>query len=133
MAMQLASRRVALAVGIIVVAVGTVAVISVVKQRGEAARHNEITKIADERLKEMESEGAPLAQNKSEKEGSSEASRGEGRQEQTSKEQEVTPSDGTAASEMPQTGAGSVFALLPVGMVAFAVAAYLQSRRHLFS
>lgn len=131
MAMQLASRRVALAVGIIVVAVGTVAVISVVKQRGEAARHNEITKVADERLKEMESEGAPLTQDKSKKEGSGETTREEGRQEQAPKEQEGVASDDAVASEMPQTGVGSLFALLPVGMVAFAVTAYFQSRRQL--
>lgn len=135
MALQLAGRRVALAVGIIVLAIGTVVAISLVKQRGESVRHDEITKVADERLKEIESEGAPLAQNGSQdtktkdeqkdKEGASSDNPG------TSSEVAANPPEPETVAGLPQTGPADIFALLPVGVMTFALVAYIQSRRTL--
>lgn len=159
MATQVANRRVALAVGIVLLAIGTVAVISIVKQRGEAARHNEVTKIANERLKEMEAEGAPLKQGSKDSEqkndttgtgnsgqqgakdgqqaGQQGAQQGTSSSDSTGDRVATVPQTGVAseeeagptASELPQTGPEVIWSLLPVGALTFALAAYVQSRR----
>lgn len=131
MAMQLATRRAALAVGIIILAVTTVAVISVVKQRGEAARHAEVTKIADEKVKQLESDSAAKksqdekkneadkkAATDAEKEAAAEKSRGVDSQSQQA-----------ISSELPQTGPANYLAAIPLGLVTFAAVSYIGSRR----
>lgn len=122
MALQLAGRRVALAVGIIILAVGTVAAISFVKQRGEAARHDEMTKVADARLKQLEKEGADTP--------ASEEAPAKGAEERAPVQDSAESVEAAQPSveELPQTGV-SILAVVPVGVVAFVVASYMNSRR----
>ncbi|UTX51241.1 hypothetical protein KI440_03475 [Candidatus Saccharibacteria bacterium TM7i] len=135
MAMQLAGRRVALAVGIILLAVGTVAVVSIVKQRGEAARHEETIKVADERLKQLESDSKTnTSENtKSTQEETarkeSEAKAAEDKKAREAAEAEKGASASVSATELPETGAADYLAAIPLGLVTFVVIAYIQSRR----
>ena len=121
MALQLAGQRVALAVGIIVLAIGTVVAISLVKQRGESVRHDEITKVADERLRQLEDESS-AEKKKEEPAASGNATQDTGSAAQPSKPQE------TRAEVLPQTGP-ELAAVVAAGSIAFSLAGYLQSRR----
>ena len=141
MAMQTAGQRVALAVGIIVLAVAAVTAITIVKQRGEQARHTDTLKIAssDERKTPP-------------KEGDSSSSSQDGKEQSDTprtdddartKQDEPAPTNTAAqpesadqqdsepqtATELPQTGAHGILAALPLSLVACAAVAYVQSRR----
>ena len=120
MAMQNARRRVLLAVGIIILAVSTVALISIVKQRGEAVRHEEMTKIAEEQVKELEA--------------STDASPSKDSNTQAAPESSEAPAStptlsGEAAAELPQTGPVSILSVVPLAAIGFMGVSYIQSRR----
>ncbi len=131
MATQIATQRVALAVGIIILAVTTVAVISVVKQRGEAARHAEVTKIADAKLKQLESESAAKKSEAAKKKEAEQraAAEKEAAAKKAAEQGSATLPGSTSQSELPQTGPAEAMALIPIALLAFAGASYYQSRR----
>lgn len=136
MAMQMAGRRVALAVGIILVAVSVVAIISIAKQRGEAARHDEMTRIASEQhatqSEDKKSEEA-AKQEAAKREASRQAEEKKAQDLAAQKEAERRAVSEVAVSEMPQTGPAEVLAIIPIGMTVFVVASYVESRRRLSS
>lgn len=143
MAMQMAGRRVALAVGIILVAVSLVAIISIAKQRGEAARHEEMTRIASEQHtaqsddKKASDSTAKQQQEAAKQEAAKQEAEKKALEEQkateeaTRRQAEAQQREGLAISEMPQTGPADLLTVIPVGLAVFAVASYVESRRRL--
>ena len=119
---QAAKQRLILAVGIIVLAVGAVALISIVKQRGETARHADIIKVAEENQKVSgstdEQSGGVTHQDEQKDVAGADTATGAQGQELHSQE------------ELPQTGSSHI--LVQAGQVAFVTflgVAYVRSRR----
>lgn len=117
---QAAKQRLILAVGIIVLAIGLVVIISVVKQRGEAARHAEIVKVADE------------AARVSDEAKRSQTEKTSPQDQNVSTKETHTPAtdDIPAQSELPQTGSGSIVVQVgQIALVTFLGVAYIRSRQ----
>ena len=133
MAMQAAGRRVALAVGIILVAVSVVAIISIAKQRSEAVRHQEMTQIAKEQhesqAEDKKSQEA-AQQEAAKREADKKAEEQKAQEVAAQQEAERRSAAEASVGELPQTGVGGLWAVIPVGVTTFTIAAYAGSRRH---
>ena len=134
MAMQTAGQRVALAVGILILAIGGVVVLTTIKNKGEQARHDDTVKIAEEQRDTPPVEKGANDSKDDDKTSSDKkdnAAQNTSSEDKTSANQQQssdTDSD-VAALELPQTGTKELFAAIPVGLVTFALIGYIQSRR----
>lgn len=138
MAVRITRSGVGLTVGIIVLALVVLGGLYLVKQRGEQARREEVIQIAQENLEEQSETGTltPSVDGNNETSGTvteeettTETTTDNGT---TTEESTTTTEEETVvATELPATGMNETYAIIVVGLLAFAGASYLSSRRTL--
>ena len=123
MAMHITRTGVTLTVGIIVLTALLIGGLFWVKNAGEQARHDQAITAAEETLKN-ETDNSPIAKEDEKGSESNDNSADNGNVVSSGS------SSSTSASNLPETGTSEVFiTALLLGLVAYAMAIYFQSRR----
>ena len=142
MAVHITRAGVALTVGIIVVTGLIIGGLFWIRGAGQQARQDEAMKIAQQQLEEESrndvalNEGDEEKANENESQSSTESGTANNSSEQNTSSQTNNSSSNTshsesAASELPQTGAGDLMPAVVLALLAFSAASYVVSKRQL--
>ena len=124
---QVTRAGVGLVVGIIILAALVFGGLWLVRERGEQARREEAIAIADQQLKDESNQETAINTDEASTESSTE-SQTETSGAQSSANQAGNAASGAAVTELPQTGPQET-AIVVFGIVAFAVASFVRSRK----
>ena len=120
---------VGLVIGIIVLGLIVFGILWFVRERGEQARHQEAINIANEQLKSQSEQGVALNQDNNSSSNSNSQNSNSTNQSNNSSTQ--TNNSASNSSELPKTGPEAT-PILAVGLLTFAVASFMRSRKLLF-
>lgn len=137
MAVRLTRAGLGLTVGIIILGLVVLGGLYLAKQRGEQARREAAIEVAQQNL-ESQSKGTGSLNPDTDstkdtpKDESKSSGASSGSSSSTSGSTGSTGSSESTVDELPQTGTVDVAPALALGMITFAVASYVSSRRTLF-
>lgn len=123
MAVRITRAGVGLTVGIIILALVVLGGLYLVRERGEQARRDDAIEIAQENIESDNEEAGTLTPSID----------GSAQTEQESASEDTASNAGSRAEsapgELPATGPNDIAALVSIGLLSFAIASYVSSRK----